>query len=244
MGNPSRLLLLIIGLLLITNASANTTDSNSSPVVIELFTSQGCYSCPPADAVLGKLKHRNDVIALSCHVTYWNYLGWRDTFSLRFCDQRQRHYQRSLKGNPGVYTPQMVVNGVLGLVGSRQHRVEKAMALASDYRPLQSIGLSQPNNNTLHIQLPQLETNTEQQLWLLGTSGEHHLAIATGENGGKQLHYHNPVATVIDLGRWHGQASGLKHVVDNAGIREWVVVAQVSPLGAISAAGKLALNSE
>ena len=89
------------------------------PVVVELFTSQGCSSCPPADALLGELARRPHVLALALHVTYWNDLGWQDRFSQDQFDERQRLYSRQL-GRSSIYTPQMVVNGTRDVVGSQR----------------------------------------------------------------------------------------------------------------------------
>jgi len=220
--------------------SLYSTNSVSEPLtVVELFTSQGCYSCPPADDLLGELKQDPHTIALSCHVTYWNYLGWKDTFSLRFCDQRQRGYQAALKGRAGVYTPQMIINGQYAAVGSRQSSVKRLIQQANKQAPA-TITILKNGAQELKIQLPSLSLNQKQELFLLGTSGQHRLPINRGENGGKTLNYHNPIAEVIHLGRWDGKKQILNKTINKqADIREWVVIAQTMPLGNIVAAGKL-----
>ncbi len=221
---------------------SNSFAESDSPVVVELFTSQGCYSCPPADDLLGELKHDKNTIAISCHVTYWNYLGWRDTFSHQFCDNRQRNYQAHLRGNPGVYTPQMVVSGRYGAVGSRASRVNRIIDVSNEHTPLQRINLS-INSDEIKIDLPKVDIDQKQQLLLIGTSGSHFLPIARGENGGKKLHYHNPIEYVSDLGSWKGESKTLsKEIAGNPKIKEWVVIAQRLPIGAITAAGKLTLT--
>jgi len=98
------------------------------PVVLELFTSQGCSSCPPADALLGRLAQRPDVVALAWHVDYWDHLGWRDRFANRAATTRQRSYARELGG--GVFTPALVVDGTRVVVGSRRSEVETALTAA------------------------------------------------------------------------------------------------------------------
>jgi hypothetical protein len=214
-----------------------------APIVVELFTSQGCYSCPPADELMGKLKGRGNVIALSCHVTYWNYLGWKDTFSDAFCDKRQRNYQAHLTGNPGVYTPQIVVSGRYGAIGSRASRIKHLITVADKNTPLQHILLSVANDGQLKIELPNTQTDQKQQLLLLGTTGSHRLSIAGGENGGNKLNYHNPIEYVSDLGSWKGSKKVLSNeIAEHSNIKEWVVIAQKSPIGAITAAGKLTLT--
>ena len=107
---------------------ATSVQAQEAPVVVELFTSQGCSSCPPADAFLTDLAHqRHDVLPLAFHVTYWDYLGWKDPYSLDAATARQREYARHL-GEDGVYTPQMVVDGAKGFVGSS--RAEGLSAIA------------------------------------------------------------------------------------------------------------------
>ncbi|MGH1441550.1 MAG: DUF1223 domain-containing protein [Cellvibrionaceae bacterium] len=217
--------------------------SLSAPLtVVELFTSQGCYSCPPADDLLGELKQDPNTIALSCHVTYWNYLGWKDTFSHAFCDQRQRSYQAHLRGRAGVYTPQMIINGKYGVVGSRRSSVKSTLNRAQEQNTA-IIALEENTATQLSITLPELKNTGLQQLFLLGTSGHQRLPIKRGENGGKTLSYHNPVAQVIELGEWKGEKRTLlQNIKKDASIKEWVVIAQQSPLGTISAAGKLKLR--
>ena len=100
------------------------------PVVVELFTSQGCSSCPPADALVADLaEHRPDLLALTFHVTYWNSLGWTDPFSLKEATDRQRGYV-ALSVSPEVYTPAMVVDGALDVIGSDRPAVAAALARA------------------------------------------------------------------------------------------------------------------
>jgi hypothetical protein len=101
--------------------------SSSRPVVVELFTSQGCSSCPPADALLGRLSQRREVLAMSLPITYWDMLGWKDTLASDANTRRQKAYARVL-GHGGVYTPQMIVEGVEDVVGSREGDVEAAIA--------------------------------------------------------------------------------------------------------------------
>lgn len=112
-------------------ALARAASAATSPVVLELFTSQGCSSCPPADALLGRVIRRPDVIALAWHVDYWNGLGWHDPFATRFSTDRQRAYAAALGDE--VYTPALVVNGGAVVVGSDAHAVEQAIARAQPF---------------------------------------------------------------------------------------------------------------
>ncbi len=229
-----------VGLCLLGN-SVSLFAVEAPLTVLELFTSQGCYSCPPADSLLGELKTRPNTIAVACHVTYWNYLGWRDTFSREFCDDRQRHYQRNLKGNAGVYTPQMVINGRYGVVGSNTLQINNLIQRAAT-PAIATVVLAMGSPGVLTITLPSINQGPH-TLLLLGTSGEHSLPIARGENGGKQLIYHNPVAVVIELGEWDGKQKIVeKSLPAQDDIREWLVLAQDTPTGAIVAAAKLAVS--
>ena len=253
-------------LLILSVVSIAETPAKSLTVV-ELFTSQGCYSCPPADEYLDELDAQEHIITLSCHVTYWNYLGWKDTFSRPFCNNRQRQYQGVLKGGEGskksVYTPQMVINGRYGAVGSRRSKVKAIIAADHQYETVvASIRMSiqhAADGATLTAQLPNVSSNAttdkaiKQQLFLFGTTGKHLLPIASGENGGKNLTYINPLEYVENKGEWNGKAKSIKWLLPKAlsttlpkeaAIQDWVVVAQQWPLGEIIAAGAISSDSE
>jgi hypothetical protein len=109
-------------------AASPAARAGEAPVVLELFTSQGCSSCPPADALLGELVRRPNVIALAWHVDYWNGLGWRDPFATRLATDRQRAYAVRLHAE--VYTPALVVNGAVVVVGSDRAAVAQAIGQA------------------------------------------------------------------------------------------------------------------
>jgi len=113
----------------IAACAAGPARAATNPVVLELFTSQGCSSCPPADALLGRLARRSGVIALAWHVDYWDHLGWRDRFASRAATERQRAYAGRLGG--GVFTPALVVNGAAVVIGSQGNAVEAAIGAAS-----------------------------------------------------------------------------------------------------------------
>ena len=257
----SPLFLLILSVVSIAETPAK------SLTVVELFTSQGCYSCPPADEYLGELDKQEQIITLSCHVTYWNYLGWKDTFSRPFCNNRQRQYQGVLKGGEGskkaVYTPQMVINGRYGAVGSRRSKVKAIIAADHQYETaVANITMSiqhTADGATLTVQLPDANSTStiaaktiKQQLFLFGTTGKHLLPIASGENGGKNLTYINPVEYVENKGEWDGRAKSVHWLLPKAfsttlskgaAIKDWVVVAQQWPLGEIIAAGTISSDT-
>ena len=207
------------------------------PVVVELFTSQSCSSCPPADALLGELAKHDNVIALGCHVTYWDHLNWRDTLSRKFCTDRQRAYARHM-GASQVYTPQMVVNGAHQFIGS--NRTEATRAIASS--TVQSIKLERRDDSTLTATLPALTGGPSlQTLWLMRTHADHTQAIKSGENRGKTITYVNSVETLEQLGTWSGTAQTLSFPVPKGDAKNpsYVLIAQPQGFGGITAAGRM-----
>ena len=131
---PVLLLVFCSGLISVVSRKNNISQNANNVVVMELFTSQGCSSCPPADKLLGMFSKREDVIALSFHVDYWNRLGWKDPFSDPSFSERQRHYASS-SGTENVYTPQVIINGEKQMVGSDEDNIEKYV---KQYQKLQS----------------------------------------------------------------------------------------------------------
>ncbi len=171
----------------------------AEPVVVELFTSQGCSSCPPADALLGELAQRPDVIALAFHVDYWDRLGWRDPFSAHWATERQRAYAKLLGGST-VYTPQLVVDGHRDVVGSDVPAVAAAMAQP---RP----GLTVPVG-LAHGEGGWVATADAGQgkgiLWLATLDRHHVTKIGAGENDGRVLTDSNVVRGIRKLADWSG----------------------------------------
>jgi hypothetical protein len=183
------------------NAGGWATGIDSAPpIVVELFTSQGCASCPPADVVLGELKTRQDVLPLSFHVTYWDRLGWPDTFGLEASTTRQRSYA-DLLDKGGLYTPQMVIGGRVDVVGSQRRRVREAIDLLATHR---EPGLPIAIEDSL-LRLG-AGPSGEATIWLFGIDRKHDVWIHRGENRGRVIRYHNVVREVISLGRWSGDA--------------------------------------
>lgn len=179
-----------------------------TPVVAELFTSQSCSSCPPADEVLGELAAFDNVIALGCHVTYWDHLNWKDTLSLPACTERQRAYARE-KGSGRVYTPQMVINGRAEFVGSNRFDTQRQLdAARGQVTPLALEWLDEGPGRTLSVTLPALKALAGQNLtlWLAAIGPDRTQSVRSGENGGKTLHYVHPVSALAPVGAWDGQA--------------------------------------
>jgi hypothetical protein len=152
------------------------------PVLVELFTSQGCSSCPPADKLAASL---TGATVVSFNVDYWDYLGWRDTLAKPEYTQRQMDYAKS-RGDNDVYTPQMVIDGAAHAVGSSQASV---MELIVDLGAGQAVG--------------------EATLWLMAIAPTVSVKIERGENSGKDIAYHNVVRKLVPAGMWNGQPAKL-----------------------------------
>jgi len=180
-----------------------------APVVVELYTSQGCNTCPPADAMLRGLADQPNVIALSLHVDYWDYLGWKDDLSLPGHAQRQSAYARRM-GQRQVYTPQVVVNGRWQVVGSDRPAVVEAIRSARA-RPQIPLTLNKPIQgfDGWKVALPAttLESGeTAVRLVFCRFEREHEVSILRGENAGQTFRYVNAVRQWMDLGPYDGSA--------------------------------------
>ncbi len=214
------------------------------PTVVELFTSQGCSSCPPADAYLGDLAKRKDVIALTFPVDYWDYLGWKDTFASPANSARQRNYALR-RGDRQVYTPQMVINGRVHAVGSRRSQVEgkiKQVNVKPDPNWI-NVDVS-VKNDTLMVKAPAGKNGDSRTatLWLALYTDKSKVAIKRGENGGRSITYYNIVRQMIPLGRWSGDAVEIelpKSDVMGPGYDGCVVFLQVNGTGPIIGAAAL-----
>jgi hypothetical protein len=171
------------------------------PVVVELFTSQGCSSCPPANAFLNELsKQPSDVLALAFHVTYWDYLGWKDPFSLPVATDRQAQYGRRF--GDGSYTPEIVVDGAAGLVGSYRDEVNSAIAKART----QNVTAAEVNlvarDGKASIDIG--AGKGVARVMLVGFDREHVTAIGRGENRGRTMAEANIVRSFRPIGQWNG----------------------------------------
>jgi hypothetical protein len=181
-------------------ASSATPNTVRTPVVVELFTSEGCSSCPPADALLarlseGQLAGNVQLIALEEHVDYWNDLGWTDPFSSRDWTSRQYVYARAL-GNGNAYTPQMVVDGTVEFVGSRTQQARESILKAAGKTKIPMV-LEQSNEDgtdqgNLSAKVGKLEGTTKgdvAEVWLAVTETGLHSSVTRGENAGEELRH-------------------------------------------------------
>jgi hypothetical protein len=173
-----------------------------APVVVELYTSQGCNSCPPADAFMGELAKRPGVIALSFHVTYWNYLGWADPYSIREADIRQAGYQMALR-RPNYYTPQTVVAGRWETVGSSRRDVDALIAKAAKNPATVAVTVERAGDR-LRIVADAAPAAKGADVFLVLFDRQHTTRIERGENGGKTLTYFNVVREIRAVGRHEG----------------------------------------
>ena len=224
--------------LLILMLAALPARAADSPVLLELFTSQGCSSCPPADRLLGKLAEREDVVALGFHVTYWNYIGWTDSFATEAMTARQYAYAKSF-GRPGVYTPQMVIAGASHEVGSDAGAVERAIAAARKRTGQVAVGFHGP-------QVSVAAGEGSGVLWLACYDGKHEVAVARGENGGRKLAYFNVVRHLEKLADWQGSALSAPVALDaqrQAGRDGCAAILQRGPAGPVLGAAKVRLTA-
>ena len=174
------------------------------PVVVELFTSQGCSSCPPADAIIADLaRSRPDLLPLTFHVTYWNNLGWQDPFSFPAATDRQRRYVAA-SVSPNVYTPAMVVDGQRDVVGSDRIAVEHALTRAKAEATTAAPVAVARTGNALMINVG--AGAGAGRVLLLGYDRQHQTHVGRGENGGRTLLEANIVRSMSVAGNWTGQA--------------------------------------
>jgi hypothetical protein len=192
-------------------ATLTQARADNSPVVVELFTSQGCSSCPPADKYLGELAKRPDLLALAFHVEYWNYIGWTDAYSKPWATQRQRDYEAALKLRY-VYTPQMVIEGAAEGVGSEPPAIAPLIRAAEANRaPHPDLTLRWRDDGALVADIGEGKSPSGQPatLWLVGYDNLHTMAVTAGENQGKTAWDHHPVRSFRRLGSWAGWSEEL-----------------------------------
>lgn len=175
------------------------------PIVVELFTSEGCSSCPPADALLAELAGRPDVLALSFHIDYWDRLGWKDPFSSPEATERQRHYAELL-GLATVYTPQIVVDGRWQAVGSDRAAVESALDDARRNRAEVPVTLTLGHGQA-QIELGPDDGVVSALVLLIGFDRRHVTAVERGENGGRTLAHVDVVRGVAEVAHFDGRPS-------------------------------------
>jgi len=198
---------LIAGLLIASCVVARATEPRA---LLELFTSQGCSSCPPADKLLGDLADDPSLIALSLPIDYWDYLGWKDTLALPGHAVRQRAYAR-VRGDRQVYTPQIVVNGTTHVLGSDRAAIEHAITQTDRNAAIMSVHVLLSTSATdLNVKLSPDKDHLGGEIWLCPVTKAAPIAVGRGENSGNTITYHNVVRRWLKLGDWNGSDATLK----------------------------------
>jgi hypothetical protein len=196
--------------------------------VVELFTSQGCSSCPPADKILTKLKSEPGLLVLAWHVDYWDYLGWKDTLGVKGATERQRSYAASFQTS-SVYTPEAVVNGAAGMVGSRESQIRSA--LGSVPFPAYEVSI-QKSGSGLSVSLPKADLNGASTIVeLINFIPKSQVEIERGENTGETINYPNAVTKVKKLGVWDGSAKSFEAAAAKSGQGSAVLIRTVLSTG-------------
>jgi hypothetical protein len=171
--------------------------------VVELYTSQGCNSCPPADAYMEELARQKGVLALTFNVDYWDYLGWRDTLGSKEFSQRQYDYAKS-RGDMDVYTPQMIVDGRTHYVGSNRAAIDQALKRSAGAAPAQWVPIKLKESE-LEVEISvEGGGSGHATLWVMALAPRLEVAIEKGENAGKTIAYSNVVRKLVPAGMWHG----------------------------------------
>lgn len=206
------------------------------PVVIELFTSQGCSSCPPADMLANRLAKDDSLLVITRPVTYWDRLGWKDTLASEDNSKLQRAYAaKGLEGS-GVYTPQMVVNGGGGAVGSRENDIRSLVRRADRAGP--SITTSTDANGEMTVSIKG-RSDYLAGVSLIALSSSETVRIGRGENGGRTMHYTNVVKAERNLGSWRGRPMEFAISPENlniSGADKYAIILQRPGAGPIVAA--------
>src|ERR1700758_4419916 len=188
--------------------------------VVELFTSQGCSSCPPADKIIGELAKDPSIIALSMPIDYWDYLGWKDTLADARFTARQKAYSK-VRGDREVYTPQAVVNGEAHVIGSDRAGIESAIGATRQSDGVMSVPVTMTQAGkqiTVSVAAAsKTHAATHGEIWLCGISKAVPISIARGENRGRDLTYYNVVRNLVKGGDWNGSPGSWTVSLDSLG---------------------------
>lgn len=218
-------------------AATGVVAQSSQGVLVELYTSQGCSSCPPADELLGQLTRQSGVIPLALHVDYWDYIGWADTFADPKFTLRQKAYAQAA-GDKMIYTPQMVIGGQERIVGGNAGEVAAAIAEVAADQGQVSLSIERVGDRLIirAEAVPPLTAGTVVQLvrFINGKT----VAIERGENAGLRQAYHNIVTSWQVVGDWSGKAP-LEMTVKAPGDLPSVVIVQRTGAGTVLAAARI-----
>jgi hypothetical protein len=184
-----------------------------APMVVELFTSEGCSSCPPADEFVEELAQRQFVLPLSFHVDYWDYIGWKDRFADPIFTARQRAYAAA-QGTSMVYTPQMIVAGAIDVVGSDRKAVEKALKTAYTRNTMYRIQVARDPQGRVVVEFPDAQIGVPATVWLVTYQKSGESKVGAGENSGRKLMTYNVVRSLQKVGMWYGPAAEIELKLD------------------------------
>jgi hypothetical protein len=209
------------------------------PAIVELFTSQGCSSCPPADAFMAEVRAMKDVVALTYNVDYWDYRGWRDTLAAPENSKRQYKYAKA-RGDMDVYTPQMIIDGASHVVGSQKSAVIAAIKRSLMSPPPMWIPVSIFANDA-EFQITVGEAPPDMpapiaSLWFVSVAPQMPVEIEKGENAGQKITYLNVVRKLVPAGMWHGEGTTFtlpKDSVMTEDSTSCVALLQMKPLGRV-----------
>ncbi len=188
--------------------SASAARADEKPFVIELYTSQGCSSCPPADKLLGEIARKPNVIAVSLPVDYWDYIGWKDTFAKPSHTARQKAYAKQ-RGDGQVYTPQAVINGTTHVVGSDEAAIRRAVESSYGKSGAMSVSMKvAPSNGGIDVAIGGAPADAPKSALLLviQVTRSIDVAIGRGENSGRSVSYTNIGRAAAGAGEWNGAA--------------------------------------
>ena len=185
--------------------------------VVELFTSQGCSSCPPADKILGELSKDPSVIALSMPIDYWDYLGWKDTLADSRFSARQKAYSH-VRGDRDVYTPQVIVNGSAHVIGSDRSSIEGAIQDTTKTGSVMSVPVTMTLSGKLinvSVAASTAPTASHGEVWICSVSKSVPISIGRGENRGREVTYYNVVRNLLKVGDWNGNSGSWTVPIEN-----------------------------
>jgi hypothetical protein len=209
--------------------------AGAAPIIVELFTSQGCSSCPAADKFAAQLKKDPNVMVLSLNVDYWDYLGWKDTLAHSAFTKRQMDYAHE-RGDMDVYTPQMIINGAAHVVGSNESVVKSAVIKAQAPQILKYEKLGDAFNFNMPKQ------GGAATLWALTYEPSVTVEIKRGENNGKTITYHNVVRHIEKLGTWDGKALNIQVPMDKLKSGNTVITLQANNVGQVLGIAQLTIS--
>ncbi len=230
---------------LASGAASAKPEAMKVKAVVELFTSQGCSSCPPADKLLKNYVDRKDVIAMTMPVDYWDYLGWKDTLASPANTKRQRAYAIK-RGDGQVYTPQVVINGIAHVVGSRKSSIDRTIERTSAKINAKKVPMRiWLDKGTMVVEAGTTKSRAKLKgatIWLATVQKVAPIAIRRGENSGRKISYYNVVKDLTAIGMWNGEPVKVqlaKHAVMRNGADGCIVFLQLGHAGPIIGGAEL-----